>query len=136
MPLAIVEDASAKCAASIELDTKGVAFDYIETKEDLTKSQRIRQYVVEYQRTGSKSWDVIVSPVKPQGLGDRPAGKDPRDSHVGFRRIDVPEVSTQGISKIRFRSLKCTGNTVYLRSLAVYKKRLPWEQSSPLEVVV
>merc|ERR1712202_126400 len=101
-PLAIVRDASRSCNETLELDTSAAAgFDYIETKEDLTKSQRILQYVVEGQRWGSKDWEVLVSPVKrAQGLADRPAGTDSRDAHVGFRRIDLPGAATEDVTKI------------------------------------
>ena len=80
----------------------GGGFDYIETKEDLTKSQRIMQYAIEYRTASTPEgvWLTLVPPVAPQSgnktkLQDRPAGFDQRDQYVGFRRINHPYLPTR-----------------------------------------
>ena len=117
----------------------GGGFDYIETKEDLTKSQRIMQYAIEYRTASTPEgvWLTLVPPVAPQSgnktkLQDRPAGFDQRDQYVGFRRIDepiIPAAATAGVRAIRFRCLRSLGEVVFLRSLAVYRERVPWRPS-------
>lgn len=158
-PLASVGKTATTCSKPIELDmqaVKGTTFDYIETKEDLTKSQRITNYTVEYRRTADAAWETLVPAVIPsphgpddhraasssspptsmptspshlQSLRDRPAGADPRDQYVGFRRIDIPTIpinETANIDAIRFVCLDSVGEQIYLDSFAVYKKNVPW----------
>lgn len=140
-PLAAVGKTSTTCSTPIELDMtaikgKGTTFDYIETKEDLTKSQRITNYTVEYRRSAGSAWETLVPAVTPSPRGppgehiqDRPAGADPRDQYVGFRRIDVPAIpvnETANIVAIRFVCLDSVGEQIYLDSFGVYKKNLPW----------
>lgn len=104
-------------------------------------------YTIEYRLIGSSPnngpWFTLVPPVRVgrssgsgsgQRLKDRPAGADPRDSHIGFRRIDVPSGSsatvaaaaTGRIAAVRFRCLRSLGEEIYLASLALYQKNLPW----------
>lgn len=90
-PLASVGKTATSCSSPVELDMSGIkdaAFDYIETKEDLTKSQRIANYTVQYRRSASAEWETLVPAVLPRkpgpdgastNLRDRPAGADPRD---------------------------------------------------------
>lgn len=66
-------------------------------------------------------------------LGDRPDGQDPRDSHIGHKRIDLPEVATRGakalkIAKVRLNCIEAWEEPVYVRSFSVHKKSVPWEQ--------
>ena len=114
----------------------------------MSKSQRIMNYTIEYRLIGSSPsdgpWLTLVPPVAvahgPDNAGsgkltDRPAGADPRDSHVGFRRIDVPAGGSAAaaaaaagrIAAVRFRCLRSIGEEIFLASLALYKKSLPWE---------
>lgn len=112
-------------------------FDYIETMEDLSQSQRITNYTVEYQARHGGPWLTLVPPVPAKagssgasdGLGDRPAGTDARDQYVGFRRIDVPMagVDSTQTTAIRFRCLAARTPEIYIRQLAVYKRSVPWE---------
>jgi len=136
-PLAAVAGVTTSCGAPVTLAIPaGTQFDYIESKEDLTKSQRIMNYSVEYRTSPTADWLPLVPPVLPNtaaplpgGLADRPAGADPRDSHVGFRRIDTPVLSdTSRVTEIRFSCLRATQPEVHLASLAVYKKSVPWER--------
>ena len=151
-PLAYRGLSSGSCAVPLVLEVplpaQGQSVDYIETKEDLTHSQRIMNYTIEYRVVGSSPtsgpWLTLVPAVGVAGtgpdaadnekLGDRPAGADPRDSHVGFRRIDVPSGSAAlaaaaggRIAAVRFRCLRSIGKEIFLASLALYKKALPWE---------
>ena len=140
-PLAAAGPTARDAGEPVVLQLPGKAFDYIVTKEDLTKSQRIMNYTIEYRTAASPDWEILVPAVQPsQGpdhhgggggggrFGDRPAGADPRDSHVGVRRIDVPlaGIFTAGIKEIRFRCLRALGGTFYLKSFAVFKASLPW----------
>ena len=71
------------------------------------------------------------------GLGDRPDGHDPRDSHIGHKRIDVvpPPAAVAGkkIAKIRFNCIRLvesvgTGDEViHIRRFSLHKKVVPWE---------
>ena len=96
-------------------------------------------YTIEYTADGS-SWSTLVPPVgnppkavehlRRVGLGDRPAGADARDNYVGFRRIDVPAIdagATATARAIRFRCLRSLGDEIYLETLAVFRRRVPWE---------
>lgn len=140
-PLASLSDVAGTCAQPVVLDIpKGTQFDYVQTKEDFTHSQLIMNYSVEY-RTAAGPWLPLVPPVPPPkssdslghidrgSLRDRPAGADPRDSHVGFRRIDTPIIAdTTEISQIRFSCLRALEEQIYLKSFGVFKKNVPWEQ--------
>jgi alpha-L-fucosidase len=115
-------------------------FDFIETKEEVSKSQRILSYTIEYRTssTPKDTWLTLVPAVKPStaiaaaagtSLKDRPAGFDKRDQYIGFRRIDVPAIpvaETAAVTTIRFRCLGSIGDEIYLKSFAVYKKNTPW----------
>jgi alpha-L-fucosidase len=125
-------------------------FDYIETKEDVSKSQRIMGYAIEYRTaaTPEGTWLTLVPAVEPNAtstpaaastsLQDRPAGFDKRDQYIGFRRIDVPVISlaaTAAVEAIRFRCLRsiispATGDAIYLKALALYKENTPWGQNT------
>ena len=68
------------------------------------------------------------------GLGDRPDGNDPRDSHIGHKRIDLPEVRTAGagalkIAKVRLNCLRAIEEPVHIRSFSLHKKTVPWESN-------
>ena len=62
-----VADVSGACGpgvATVDVATLG-GFDYIVTMEDLSKGQRIGNYSIDFQRRGSKVWEVLVPPVQP-----------------------------------------------------------------------
>ena len=137
----LAQPTSAPCGPGVAMITlptdtvhtdAGSLFDYVQTQEDLTKGQRIANYSVEFQRTGSTDWEVLVPPViKKKALGDRPDGHDPRDQYVGHKRIDLPIVNgtkTQGIAKVRFNCIRSIADPVYIRSFSLHKKTVPWEQ--------
>ena len=138
-PIAAVGPTASARGEPVVLELPGKAFDYIETREDLTKSQRIMNYTIEFRTAAGADWQTLVPAVQPSEgpdrdrgsrgrFGDRPAGADPRDSHVGFRRIDVPldGIYTADIEEIRFRCLRSLGGAFYLDSFAVFKASLPW----------
>ena len=62
---------------------------------------------------------------------------DPRDQYIGHKRIDVPIVQTSGagaisIKQVRLNCLRLiksveTGEPVYVRSLSLHKKVVPWD---------
>lgn len=108
-------------------------FDYVMTMEDLTHGQRFGNYSIEFQRVGATVWETLVpaSQRSDGGLQDRPDGSDPRDSHIGHKRIDLPVVMTQGptavkIAKVRLNCLRAIAEPVYVRSLSLHKKTVPW----------
>mmetsp|Transcript_15265 Transcript_15265/g.39253 ORF Transcript_15265/g.39253 Transcript_15265/m.39253 type:complete len:598 (+) Transcript_15265:41-1834(+) len=111
----------------------GGQFDYIMSMEDLTHGQRFGNYSVDFQRVGSSKWETLVSPSNvTSALQDRPDGHDPRDSHIGHKRIDLPEVPTSGpvavqIAKVRLNCLRAIAEPVYVRSFSLHKKTVPWE---------
>ena len=112
--------------------------------EDLTQGQRIANYSVEYRVRGSSEWKILVPAVAARNAtggyghgsyGDRPDGHDPRDSHVGHKRIDTPVVPTSGVGaivveQVRFNCLRAIGGAaggpVHLRRLSLHLKRVPW----------
>ena len=100
--VAEVIDISGPCGPGVaELTVPAAAeFDYIMTMEDLSKGQRVANYSVSYLAAGSSTWAPLVPPVTKGGpdggLTDRPDGHDPRDSHIGHKRIDLPVITTAG----------------------------------------
>jgi len=118
--------------------------DYIVTMEDLTQGQRIGNYSVEYQVRGSSEWKILVPAVAATGnatatggyghgsYGDRPDGHDPRDQHVGHKRIDTPIVDTGTfeLGAVRFNCLKTIAGSesIFIRQFSLHKKIVPWEQ--------
>lgn len=116
-------------------------FDFVVTQEDLRFGQRIGNYSIDFRRRGSTAWEVLIPAVQPRntslpaGYGDRPDGHDPRDSHVGHKRIDTPVVPTSGVGaivveQVRFNCLRAIGGAaggpVHLRRLSLHLKRVPW----------
>lgn len=114
---------------------------------------RVANYSVEYRAEGSDAWGVLVPPVpaKKNGsswlasasssqqpgdrYGDRPDGHDPRDSHVGRKRIDLPVVRTghqeQGgvrVAEVRFNCIDAFEAPVHLKGFSLHKRTVPWEQ--------
>jgi hypothetical protein len=137
----ITEAKSGPCAAGIaHIDvTPGTAFDYVVSMEDMTKGARFANYSVEFQRVGSPEWEVLVPPVQagpaPDQLQarDRPDGHDPRDSHIGHKRIDLPVVATSGPDAVRIKAvrLNCIAafeEPVFVRSFSLHKKTVPWSE--------
>ena len=80
-----------------------------------------------------------MPPVQPGGgpdsaVGDRPDGHDPRDSHIGHKRIDLPDVNvkTSGpgavqIASVRLNCLRAIAEPVHVRSFSLHKRTVPWE---------
>lgn len=138
----LVSNQSGDCGLGIATVVPTGEFDYIVTMEDLRFGQRIANYSVEFRRTGSKTWEVLVPPVVSNSsvsIGDRPDGHDPRDSYVGHKRIDVPKsgIATSGpnalsIAEVRFSCIRkvqiaSASDAVYLRQFSLHKKVVPWE---------
>lgn len=126
----------------LELPHVGSAFDYVVTMEELSAGQRIANYSIEFQRSGSATWETLVPPVqkKKPSLTDRPDGHYPRDQYVGHKRIDFPEwpdaQAPKQAKKVRFNCIRSIQNRhVALRSFALHKKDVPWERN-PTQVVV
>ena len=110
--------------------------------------QRFANYSVEYTVDG-KTWETLVPPGASDtgpppdeqapskyrvGARDRPDGHDPRDSHIGHKRIDLPAagVATAGpgalrIAKVRLNCLNAFEEPVHLASFSLHKKTVPWE---------
>jgi len=125
--------------AELELPRVGAAFDYVVTMEDLRSGQRIANYTVEFQRSDSSSWEVLVPPVKKKKLQDRPDGHDPRDQYVGHKRIDFPEWpdqrSRKQVKKVRFTCIRSIQNLdVQLASFSLHKKSVPWQKDDSVAV--
>ena len=126
--------------AVLELGDRSPAeakFDYVMIMEDLVHGQRFGNYSVEYMAVGATSWEMLVPPVtahthKNVSLGDRPDGHDPRDSHIGHKRIDLPfNVATSGVGAVRIASvrlncLRAIAEPVHVRSFSLHKKTVPW----------
>jgi hypothetical protein len=146
--VASVEDVTAQCTegiAEVTVPAGSDGFDYVMAMEDLVHGQRVGNYSVEYQAPGSSTWEVLVPAVVPNGtaaalavggsgtgLGDRPDGHDPRDSHIGHKRIDLPVVQTSGaaatkIAKVRLNCISAYAEPVYIRKFSLHKKTVPWE---------
>ena len=139
--VAVAPAVSGKCTTGIATLTvpDGAAFDYVVSAEDMTKGARFANYSIEYQRAGSSEWEVLVPPCPPKGcggsgapdggqLGDRPDGHDPRDSHIGHKRIDVPIVKTSsGIKALRLNCIAAFEEPVHVKSFSIHKKTVPWE---------
>jgi hypothetical protein len=122
----------------LEFDFPGLPapFDYVVTMEDLRCGQRVANYSFEFQAVGSDVWEILVPPVianktPPAGVGDRPDGHDPRDQYLGRKRIDVPIVPTGGgavqVAKVRFNCIRAIEDPVYLKSVELRQRRVPWE---------
>jgi len=137
-----------KCAegfAELTLPSTNAEFDYIVSMEDLAFGQRFGNYSIEFQRAGgSGAWEPLTAPTNATatqgsstdaaaGLQDRPDGHDPRDSHIGHKRIDLPIVPTSGpdaikIAKVRLSCRRAIAEPVYLASFSLHKRTVPWEQ--------
>ena len=140
MFILIVEAKSGPCTTGIAQIAvqPGTEFDYIVSMEDMTQGARFANYSVEFQRVGSPSWEVLVPPVhagSPDELQarDRPDGHDPRDSHIGHKRIDLPVVPASGADAIRIKAvrLNCIAafeEPVHVRSFSLHKKTVPWSE--------
>jgi hypothetical protein len=147
-----VAGVSGQCKDEVAVLEVSGEFDYIVTMEDLTHGQRIGNYSIEYRAADSKEWKMLVPPVLLQNsstvnsprsiggnqFGDRPDGNDPRDSHIGHKRIDVPVgVTTSGAGAVRIAEVKfnCIAKVkateptdlVYLRSFSLHKRNVPWD---------
>ena len=145
-----VSDVSGGCIKGVASIVPTGDFDYIVTSEDLARGQRIGNYSVEYRKHGSDEWEMLVPPVVAslneatrgsKSLRDRPDGNDPRDSHVGHKRIDVPKngVTTSGaaalnIAEVRFNCISrvkaavdAGALQVYLKRFSLHKRAVPWE---------
>eukprot|EP00051_Salpingoeca_urceolata_P027593 m.482267 g.482267 ORF g.482267 m.482267 type:complete len:515 (+) comp22486_c0_seq1:4013-5557(+) len=130
-------DVSGPCKPGLvefQVPEGSASFDYVMAMEDLIQGQRIANYSVEFKRRGSDAWEFLVPPVVPhnKSLGDRPDGHDPRDSHIGHKRIDVPVVNTTGVHNVhvktvRFNCIRALAEPVYLRQFSLHKKTVPWE---------
>ena len=114
----------------VELEVPhGAHFDYIMSMEDLVHGQRIANYSVEYRTAGGGGWRTLVSPSNhsdSRGLGDRPDGHDPRDSHIGHKRIDLPEAPVAGIDRIRLSCIRALEEPVYIRKFSLHRRTVPW----------
>jgi len=104
--------------------------------EDLAHGQRIANYSFDYQAVGSDVWEVLVPAVVPNAtaLGDRPDGHDPRDSHVGHKRVDRPVPATGAragagvkVARVRFNCLAAYEEPIYVRSIELRERQVPWE---------
>lgn len=114
------------------------------SQEDLRFGQRIANYTFEYQAVGSRTWQLLVPPViankSHPSIGDRPDGHDPRDQYLGHKRIDFPVVNTSStmsggwpvvqVARVRFTCLRALAEPVYLRSITLRRKQVPWEPST------
>eukprot|EP00040_Diaphanoeca_grandis_P031044 m.184931 g.184931 ORF g.184931 m.184931 type:complete len:360 (+) comp32212_c0_seq9:8-1087(+) len=148
-----VLEVSAPCGVGVASVFPTGEFDYIVSAEDLRHGQRVGNYSIEFRRNGSQLWEMLVPPVvantsrisktltthtqTTHHLGDRPDGHDPRDSHVGHKRIDVPfQVTTSGagavaIAEVRFNCISKVqsaerDDNVYLRQFSLHLRKVPW----------
>ena len=136
--VAIAPAKSGACAEGIAtLDVPaGSEFDYVVSAEDMAHGARFANYSVEFQRVGSPKWETLVPAVQPAGpdqLRDRPDGHDPRDSHIGHKRIDLPVVPTSGanatrVSKVRLSCIRAIAEPVHVLSLSLHRRVVPWER--------
>ena len=131
----LIRGAVGGCAPGVAVVnvTEPGGFDYVVTMEDLRHGQRIGNYSVEYRLRGASRWGVLVPPVQPPPLGDRPDGHDPRDSYIGHKRIDLVHVDTAAldIAQVRLTCLRLIesvepGSPVHVRQLSLHRKRVPW----------
>ena len=58
--------------------------------------------------------------------------QDPRDAHIGHKRIDLPIVATSGVGAIRMKAVRLNcieafEEPVNVRSFSLHKKTVPWE---------
>jgi hypothetical protein len=144
----IITDQSGPCAEGVAIVDVTGEFDFITSMEDLSKGQRIGNYSVDFKRKSSSTWEVLVPAVQPRtpagALTDRPDGHDPRDQYIGHKRIDVPIVPTSGdkalpIAQVRLNCHRLietveAGGSVYVRSLSLHKKLVPWESTKSLKL--
>jgi hypothetical protein len=110
----------------------GAHFDFVMAAEDIAYGARIANYSIEYQLANSSDWHVLVPPVwkklpAPAGMGDRPDGHDPRDSHIGRKRIDTPIVSAVGVARVRLNCIEAFQTPVHVRNFSLHQKVVPWE---------
>jgi hypothetical protein len=151
--------ASGICGPGVISVVPSGPFDYIVSQEDLRHGQRVGNYSIEFRREGSQAWEVLVPPVianktsssppssssssysttDTSRFRDRPDGNDPRDSHIGHKRIDVPHnVQTSGphavpVAEVRLTCISMTKSTnpqdpVHIRSLSLHRRDVPWER--------
>ncbi len=141
-PLASLTATSGACATPIELDLPsggGQPFDYVVSMEDLTYGQRIGNYSFSYMAVGGTEWLTLIPPVNSSAvsLGDRPDGHDPRDSHIGHKRVDRPIVATGAnagatikVARIRFECISAYEEPIYIRSIELRERQVPWEEAT------
>jgi hypothetical protein len=138
-PLAGAGAQQGACADTYELALPGAGgqpFDYVVTMEDLAYGQRIANYSFSYMAVGGSEWLPLVPPVwaNASGVADRPDGHDPRDSHVGHKRVDRPIVATGEsagatvkVARVRFECIRALEEPIYLRSIELRERQVPWE---------
>ena len=136
-------------------------FDYIMSMEEMENGQIIANYSVEYERVSTAGqWEMLVQGGGDCGsypgvsfhcygagaaatgngqlrasLGDPVAGYFPRDQHVGFRRIDVPQNTStyhlhggKDVAAVRFSCLGAYADmAIELASFSLHKKCFEWE---------
>lgn len=132
------EDVSGPCVEGqvvLTLPATDAEFDYVVSTENLIYGARVGNYSVEYQLVGGSTWETLVPavPLAPDNgrVGDRPDGNDPRDSHIGHKRIDLPVVQTAGgaavkIGKVRLNCIVAYEEPVHIKSFSLHKKTVPW----------
>ena len=143
--VALISGVSGSCATGVVTlpIPAGAEFDYVISAEDMRMGARFANYSIEYQAVGSSSWQTLVPACPPAGCGapspdevgasDRPDGHDPRDSHIGHKRIDKRVVRTSGagavkIQAVRLNCLEAFAEPVHVRQFSLHKKTVPWEQ--------
>jgi alpha-L-fucosidase len=110
----------------------GATFDYVMSAEEMRFGARVANYSVEYQAAGSSVWQMLVPPVPRKApLDDRPDGHDPRDSHIGRKRIDVPIAHSGGVAKVRLNCIAAFESPVHVKTFSLHRKKAPWVERSP-----
>ena len=133
-PVAGVAGVATPCGTPVVIDLPapgGAAFDYVVSGEDLRHGQRVANYTFEFEAVGEPGvWRTLVPPVvkNATAVGDRPDGNDPRDQYLGLRRIDTPVVDTRAVAvaRVRFVCLRALEEPVFLRSVELRRKQVPW----------
>ena len=133
-PLAGVASVETPCGAPVVIDLPapgGGAFDFVVSAEDLRHGQRVANYSFEYEAVGAPGvWLTLVPPVikNATAVGDRPDGNDPRDQYLGLRRIDTPVIDTAAVrvARVRFVCLRALEEPIFLRSVELRRKQVPW----------